>query len=107
MLQVAIGGLAAMPTVGSVIAGATSADQIERQRGRRPVVSRPARTWQTLRSITGSDAAPRLRRMSAGARLVPRSGRPARAVPVLGRSCLVGDHQPRTRTRRRRRRVAR
>jgi aryl-alcohol dehydrogenase-like predicted oxidoreductase len=28
MLQVAIGGLAAMPTVGSVIAGATSADQV-------------------------------------------------------------------------------
>ncbi|MGO1973078.1 MAG: aldo/keto reductase [Propionibacteriaceae bacterium] len=29
MLQVALGGLAAMPTVGSVIAGATSAEQIE------------------------------------------------------------------------------
>ena len=28
MLQVAIGGLAAMPTVGSVIAGATSAEQV-------------------------------------------------------------------------------
>ena len=28
MLQVAIGGLAAMPTVGSVIAGATSVDQV-------------------------------------------------------------------------------
>ena len=29
MLQVAIGGLAAMPTVGSVIAGATSVEQVE------------------------------------------------------------------------------
>ena len=29
MLQVALGGLAAMPTVGSVIAGATSAEQVE------------------------------------------------------------------------------
>ena len=28
MLQVAVGGLAAMPTVGSVIAGATSVDQV-------------------------------------------------------------------------------
>jgi aryl-alcohol dehydrogenase-like predicted oxidoreductase len=28
MLQIAIGGLAAMPTVGSVIAGATSAEQV-------------------------------------------------------------------------------
>ena len=28
MLQVAIGGLAAMPTVGSVIAGATSVEQV-------------------------------------------------------------------------------
>ena len=30
MLEVAIGGLAAMPTVGSVIAGATSVDQVQR-----------------------------------------------------------------------------
>ena len=30
MLQMAIGGLAAMPTVGSVIAGATSVDQVSR-----------------------------------------------------------------------------
>jgi aryl-alcohol dehydrogenase-like predicted oxidoreductase len=29
ILQVAIGGLAAMPTVGSVIAGATSAEQVK------------------------------------------------------------------------------
>ena len=29
MLQVAIGGLAAMPTVGSVIAGATSVEQVQ------------------------------------------------------------------------------
>jgi aryl-alcohol dehydrogenase-like predicted oxidoreductase len=29
MLQVAIGGLTAMPTVGSVIAGATSAEQVK------------------------------------------------------------------------------
>ena len=29
LLQVAIGGLAAMPTVGSVIAGATSVDQVQ------------------------------------------------------------------------------
>jgi aryl-alcohol dehydrogenase-like predicted oxidoreductase len=30
MLDVAIGGLAAMPTVGSVIAGATSVEQVRR-----------------------------------------------------------------------------
>ena len=30
MLEVAIGGLAAMPTVASVIAGATSVDQVRR-----------------------------------------------------------------------------
>jgi aryl-alcohol dehydrogenase-like predicted oxidoreductase len=29
MLQVAVGGLAAMPTVGSVIAGATSPEQVK------------------------------------------------------------------------------
>ena len=37
MLQVAIGGLAAMPTVGSVIAGATSVEQVAAERRRRAV----------------------------------------------------------------------
>jgi len=57
MLQVAIGGLAARPTVGSVIAGATSVEQVQQ--------NVTAAAWvptdedeETLRDLTGGQQAP-------------------------------------------------
>ena len=45
LLDVAIGGLAAQPFVGSVIAGATSADQVKANVDGRPLATRPRTTW--------------------------------------------------------------
>ena len=57
MLQIAIGGLAALPTVGSVIAGATSVEQVQQNVA--------AAAWvptdddlETLRDLTGGQQAP-------------------------------------------------
>jgi len=57
MLQIAIGGLAAQPTVGAVIAGATSVEQVQQNVA--------AAAWMpsdddlaTLRDLTGADQAP-------------------------------------------------
>ena len=57
MLQIAIGGLAARPTVGSVIAGATSVEQVQQNVA--------AAAWvptdddaETLRDLTGGQQAP-------------------------------------------------
>jgi aryl-alcohol dehydrogenase-like predicted oxidoreductase len=54
MLQVAVGGLAALPAVGSVIAGATSVEQVQQNVA--------AAAWvpsdddlETLRTLTGGD----------------------------------------------------
>jgi aryl-alcohol dehydrogenase-like predicted oxidoreductase len=52
MLQVAIGGLAAMPTVGSVIAGATSVDQVQ-QNVAAGLWTPDVDELQQLKSITG------------------------------------------------------
>ena len=57
MLQVAVGGLAALPAVGSVIAGATSVEQVQQNVA--------AAAWvpsdddlATLRVLTGGDQTP-------------------------------------------------